>query len=414
MKERADPSSPAYRPPDDAEERRAEYHTGNGRRPSLKIPTYKTLADLGVQVAGKTIELASLPLDPGTLALDTRRIEAELLRTGKHAPSLSTIAVSEATACVMYDIAINEAGLTDFVSGGCIRTAAANMPLLVGHLMPVFGQARAEATSAHKKPKSQRDMAAIEPLGEGGALPRKPHSFAMQPVQLSTVGTADQGQFLCGGVIVSNKCFNYPEGDDKRVSTGRNPAFEETVCWMLVTHAYFLSYAQLGPPSTKSRRDGTVAILDSDSRNTHEHLFGWRLFMEQNLDSRRGNVSSFGFTDIKQTGRDTTRRILPWSILDVSGRLATMRAEVGAQLVEYLRDLPMRAALNHESDLAHRAVGGMDLRRMLLLELLLRGTPLEGLLTEGQALALAPLAPLVPGGAQGLYDRMKAFCDAMY
>lgn len=340
----------------------------------------------------------------------------------------------------MYDIAANEAGLEE-MSGGDVYFVASNMHRLVGHLMPVFSQvrppskSRVESTSTTtRKPANRKvselNMDPIEPLGHDGSLPRKPHAFALQPVQLSTVGDTDQGMFLAQGIIVSNKCYNFPEGDDRRVSTGRNPAFEETVCWVLVTHSYYshgngggsgggyLTYASLGPPSTKTSKDGIVRILDTPDRNLYEHLFGWKRFMEQNVDegARKCNVSSFGFTDIKQTGKDTTRCILPWTIQDVAQRLHRMRAEGGGDVTAYLRDLPMKAALNHESDLKHRPVGGMDLRRMLLIELLLRGTPLEPLLDfpTAASLPLLPSGPRVPGGAAGLYRRMKDFCDDMF
>lgn len=328
----------------------------------------------------------------------------------------------------MFDLAVNEAGIDDGIfSGGDVEVVAANMGRLVGHLVPVFSQvrptvrARDAACKTKKRKVSELNMDPIQPLGDGGALPRKAHAFAMQPVQLSTVGTHGQGMFLAGGVIVSNKCFNYPEGDPKRVGTGRNPAFEETICWMLITHSYEgLTYAAVGPPSTKTVRTAEgverVEVLDTPGRNTLECVFRWRAFMVENLeDGRRAGVSAFGFTDIKQTGKDTTRRILPWTIEDVTARLASMRNL--HDLSSYLRDLPMKAMLNYEVDLGNRPVGGMDLRRMLLIELLLAGTPLEGLQrgpdAADRALAL-PAPPKVPGGAAGLYDRLKAFCDAVY
>jgi len=95
MKARTDPSERDYQPPANADERRAEYHSGSGRRPSLKTPTYNTLKGLGVAVEGRTIDLASIPLHTadGETRLDSARVEAELLRTGAHAPSLATIAV---------------------------------------------------------------------------------------------------------------------------------------------------------------------------------------------------------------------------------------------------------------------------------------------------------------------------------
>lgn len=470
MKGRTDPSCALYQPPADSQERRREYHNGSGRRPNLKVPTYRTLTDMGVDVTGKTVDLASLPLlhvpdeqhGADNAILDRDRVAAELARGGKCAPSLATIAVSEAAACVMYDIAVNEANLgPEMLSAGDVSVVMANMHHLVGRLMPVFGQTRPppkaaaapaadnaadnadenpaenadddapEAAAAPKRKKrrvSERNMDPIEPLDEHGNLPKQPHAFALKPVQLSTVGDTDQGAFLANGIIVSNKTFNFPENDARRVSTGRNPAFEETLAWVLITHAYpaGTTYAALGPPSTRTKKsDGEVEILDTPGRNTHEHIFGWRLFMQENLGAgRRASVSSFGFTDIKQTGRDITRRVVPWTIQDVCGRLARMRAEAGHALASYLRELPMKAALNYESDLANREMGGLDLRRMLLVEHLLKGTPLEPLLRlpqDGDDMALEqnlldqlPPACAVPGGEGGLYRRMKEFCDAHY
>ena len=465
--QRTDPSAPDFQRPADADDLHAQFTTGSGRRPSKKIPVYNTLKALGVDVSGKSVDLASLPLLllPATAAaadadasstapppppppppplplpvIDTARLADELLRTGKHAPCLATIALSEAAACVMYDLAANEAGLgPQFSSRGNIRTVIDNMRHLVGHVIPVFSQVRAPsaaaaAAAAHAATEDQRprggggkkkriaelNAAPIEPLAAGGSrqLPPKPHAFAMQPVNLSTVGSRprDQGVFLAQGVIVSNKCFNFPEDDDRRVVTGRNPAFEETICYVLITHSYEgLSYAALGPPSTKTGADGRVRVVDHPDRNTHEHTFGWRAFMEQNAaEGRRCSVSAFGFTDIKQTGKDTTRKVVPWSIEHVAAQLADMRASNPHGLGLYLRDLPMVAALNAEVSLRERPIGGMDLRRFLLIETLLRGTPLEPLLDPpGQRRPLHLPAPtVVPGGARGLYDRMKSFCDA--
>ena len=247
-------------------------------------------------------------------------------------------------------------------------------------------------------------MYPIDAAGPDG-VSSKPHIFALRPVQLSTVG--DQSMFLCGGVIVSNKCFNWPEGDPCRVSTGRNPAFEETVCWMLVTHTYYtdrgpLTYAAVGPPDKDN----------SPERNQYEHVFGWRRFLDANPGAK---VSRFGFTDIKQTGKDTTRAILPkdeWPIAAVASRLASIRDKP----TDLLAVLPMVTYLKtHNRETPRRrgelGLGGMDLRRMLLIEMLLKDTPLDALLRPTAAPRMALAVPRVPGGASGLYIRMKIFCD---
>lgn len=431
MARRQDPSHPGYARPADIPG--GGYTAGSGRRPGLKEPSYGTLRAYGVDVAGRTIDLASLPLvdapaGGGAPRLDTARVAADLARTGPDAHHLSTVAVRDAAACAMYDIAVNEAGLgPGALSGGDVARVAAGMPALVGRLMPVFGQVRPpkppppprddDGRAPRARPRVA-DLAfePVRPLEPDGALPPA-HAFALRPVQLSTVAP-DQGRFLCGGVMVSNRCYNFPEGDDRRVRTGRHPAFEESVSWMLVTHAYpaDLTYAAVNPPGVvKRRRDGAVRVLDGPGRNVHEAVFRWRAAMERqaaDLGDPRAGVSTFGFTDLKQTGKDVMRRMLPWPVRDIADRLAQARAVEGG-LDAFLLELPMVVAGNaadSAADLKNRAHGGLDLRRMLLVEMLLRGTPLAGLL-DGSPPELPP-GPAVPGGARGLYDRMKAFCDA--
>lgn len=220
--------------------------------------------------------------------------------------------------------------------------------------------------------------------------------------------------------------YNYPEGHEKRLSFGRVPAFEETLCWVLVTHAYApdLTYAAVGPPRTKTpktRGDGekrsTVIVDDVPGVNTYDAVFQWRAYMQQHTGEPRCGVSAFGFTDLKQTNKDILRAMLPWPVEAIAAKLAADRAS-GALQID-LVDLPMS-----NSRANHAAIGearGIDLRRMLLVELLLWGTPLAALLlpeghedrTAETLVAALPPAPLVPGGAAGLYTRLKAFCDGL-
>jgi len=426
---RVHPSAPGYSRPEYADDVAAVSTSAGGRRPNAREPKYSTLRAMGIDVAGRTVDLASLPLraDPsgGEPVLDAARVEAELLRCGhdKH-PRFLTVCVTEPVACTLYDLAANEAGLgEDALSGGDIGRVVAGMARLVGHLMPVFGQARKPGEKAvaagrcvlldHMKPL---DAA----VGEGGRS-AQPHSFALQPVQLVTCGAKkDPGVALAQGVIVSNKCYNFPEGDERRVALDCNPTFAETVCWVLITHSYGgLSYAALGPPKTATKRDAAgeqrLHIVDEPGRNAYEHVFGWRAFMERNADERRGGVTSFGFGDIKQTNKDMVRAVVPWSVERVAGWLAELRAE--GDVMDFLREMPQKANLGDTKLLKNREYGGLDLRRFLLIELLLRGTPLEPMLRQTPAaedVLRLPGAPRVPGGAEGLYRRMKAFCDSRF
>ena len=259
----------------------------------------------------------------------------------------------------------------------------------------------------------------IEPLDAASDALPPPHSFAFQPVLLTTLGDAvHRSCVLAQAVIVSNRRLNYPQDDPARVCFGRNPAFEECVAYALVTHVYpaGLTYVGLGPPSTCRVGDGTYRMKPCADRNLFDDVFGWSAFMRENTDKVRCGVSAFAFTDTQQTGQDMVRRLVPWSVREVAAKLRDMRPTLAANL----RDMPMtgvRSVLQQQD----RQVCGMDLRRMLLLEFLLRGTPLEAMLAlpgedvDGDAaqihLPFQQQPPRVPGGAAGLYDRMKAFCD---
>lgn len=417
-----DPSEPGYRAPEHGY-LQGGYAADSGRRPSKGVPERGTLRGYGIDTAGKTVDLASMPLVQLPVAgtggvvtcLDAARVRADLLRTGAEAHCLSTIAVRDAAACIMYDIAVNEACLDpSLLSRGDIRVVVANIGCLVGRLMPVFGQVKKPVGEPRAKRARLGDahLLPVEPLRADGSLPR-PHSFALRPVQLSTVNPADS-HFLCCGVVVSNKCYNFPEGDPARVHTGRNPAFEEAVCWVLVTHAFEgLTYSAVNPPRTKTV-DGRPRFVELPDRNLHEHVFRWRAWMQQRMDAGVPFIVST-FESIKQTGKDMLRRVLPWTLEDIGARLRRLRQ---LDLDAYLRDMPLVDDDINENLYEQRHPSGLDLRRMLLVEMLLAGSPLEGLLAapdhpERGARVRVPTL-VVPGGARGLYDRMKLFCDVTY
>lgn len=378
------------------------------------------MKDQGIQPAANlTVGSGlSLPLQSGhhqQQQLDLARVASEVLREGKHAPKMSTIAVSEASACVMYDLAMHEAGMATAVSNGDFSVVSSNRHLLVGRLMPVFGQVRAVNETSHRRSLFARHM---DPIPDDDDEP--PHTFAFKPVQVSTIGgDAGAGAFLAQGVVVSNRVYNYPEGDERRVVTGRSPAFEETMCWVFVTHAYpaDMTYRAVGPPSTKRLADNTWVPVQDAERNKFDGVFEWQAFMERHVTEPSAGVSKFAFNDMKQTNRDITRAMLPWSIPHVSAMLRDIRRD--GMLSEFLRELPMVTNLNPDNRVK-RDIGGKDLRRALLLELLLTGTPLAALLlpeshadrTPEALVAALPPAPVVPDGARGLYTRMKQFCDA--
>jgi hypothetical protein len=288
----------------------------------------------------------------------------------------------------------------------------------------------ADAAERKKLPESLRGFLPLDPPGDQPT--GKPHPFALRPVQVSTTNGPQhpQGLVLLAGVIVSNRCMNWPEGDPRRVRTGADPAFEESACWVLVTHVFphwprvsrSMTYKALGPPSTSKRKrprdadypdDGRPVIMVENGVNEYEDVFMWEAWMMRQPGERK--LSGFGFSDIKQTNKELVRAIVPWPLATVGAHLRSMRAE-DPTLHSFLLDMPLHASLQGRvlDNPEARQPGGLDLRRFLLIELLLRGSPLEGLLDPEPSVRLPQIGPVVTGGGGGLYRRMKAYCDAAY
>jgi hypothetical protein len=267
--------------------------------------------------------------------------------------------------------------------------------------MPVFGQIRKPpSTGLGDKSKIYQNHKKITD---------EYHSFAFEPVIVSTSGDApgDSGEIVAQGIIVSNKGMNFPVGDDRRVSLGRKAEFEESLCWVLITHVYVdanTSYAAIGPPATKKKGD-KYEIVMTEHRNLYDDIFKWSAFMENKTHLRGCGVSLFGFTDTKQTGRDIARRLVPWSVSHVADTLAWFRDNdrLDTFLVEAEMTSVKRASGREDMP------SGMDMRRFLLLEFLLIGTPLEPML-RGERVTFPFQAPNIPGGGSGLYRRMHEYC----
>jgi hypothetical protein len=270
---------------------------------------------------------------------------------------------------------------------------------LVGHVIPIFGQTRA-APATGLGPKSQM-LANHSKLEEG-------HKFGFEPVVIATSGDGpgDSGEIICQGVIVSNKGLNFPVDDARSVSLGRRDEFEETMCWVLITHAYMpVSYASLGPYPTT--RDGDkYKYIDTIGKNLYNDTFKWNEFMDNHTDLLGCGVSRFGFTDTKQTGKDMSRRLFPWSIKYAMEYLGWFRSR--GKLEEFLIDTPMstgRRAKDRDDN-----PSGMDVRRFLLAELLLSGTPLENII-HNKPVEFGFAGCKVTDGGEGLYKRLQTFMN---
>jgi hypothetical protein len=333
--------------------------------------------------------------------LDTSRISDELLRCGTQARGLSTIVLSRASLAVNISFAMTEAHGVPLPDDLPVINKIAHIVNLVGHVMPVFGQIRKPpSTGLGDKSKIYQNHRQITD---------EYHSFAFEPVIISTSGDApgDSGEIVAQGVIVSNKGMNFPVGDVRRVSLGRKAEFEESLCWVLITHVYMdvnTSYAAIGPPATKKKGDN-YEIVKTAHRNLYDDVFKWEAFMQHNNHLRGCGVSLFGFTDTKQTGKDIARRLVPWSIAHAADTLAWFRdnERLDTFLVEAEMTSVKRASGREDIPT------GMDMRRFLLLEFLLIGTPLEPML-RGERVTFPFQAPSIPGGGSGLYRRMHEYC----
>jgi len=333
--------------------------------------------------------------------MDMSRISDELLRTGSQARGLSTIVLSRASLAANVSFAMFEAHGVRISKDLSVFDKVSYISLLIGHVIPVFGQIRKPpATGLGEKSKIYHNHVPIT---------EECHSFAFEPVIISTTGDSpgDSGEIIAQGVIVSNKGMNFQMGDLRRVSFGRKAEFEESLCWVLITHIYVdkdMSYSALGPPQTKKIKDA-YTVVETEHRNLYEYIFRWEAFMKDKSHLRGCGVSLFGFTDTKQTGKDVARRLVPWSIAHAADTLAWFRE----------RDSLESFLLEAEMTSVRRAAGrvdmpsGMDIRRFLLLEFLLIDTPLEPML-YGERVSFPFDAPIIVDGGAGLYKRLHEYC----
>ena len=290
--------------------------------------------------------------------LDTDRVIAGL------DDKLCTIVQSRRLLCASYDAAIDAQGLDPLLkTRGAFH--ALDFGALVGSLLPVWSPAPAHVTADGP----------FAPLHSA-----RRHPFAFRPAVLATVSDdnkkGDQGEIVAQCVTVTPRLFNFPIGDDRRLVMGCcNDVFGDTCAWVLITHAYDppLPYAQLNKESkNKPRRPDD---------HPYERVFRWEAYMLRHPEAN--DISSFGLLDTKQTGKDVVRAMVSWSVTECAAILSELRR---AGLDTYLVQMPMRLTQDEVAS-RDRPKGGMDLRRMLLVELLLRGTPLEGMWT-GQPVRL--------------------------
>ena len=357
------------------------------------------------------IDKISIPIvktTDGESVLNLSLISKELMRRDTEARGLSTIAVSRSSLASMISFGYYNAFDKKIDDVLDVINKIDMIRHLVGHVIPVFGQMR-KPPAAGLSPKSSiyRNHSPI--------IPGEFHPFAFEPVIISTIGDSigDSGEIVAQGIIVSNKGINFPVGDERRLTTGRRYEFEESMCWILITYVYspYITYASIGPHKTKrvSKDPDVYNIEPTAQKNLYNFVFKWDEFMTTHTQLRSCGVSRFGFTDTKQTGKDIARRLFPWSIEYSSDMLDWFRKN--EKLDEYLLNTDMTMA-GKRANAREDTPSGIDVRRFLLAEILLIGTPLQSMLTNEKVyFDFAP--PIIQDGGNGLYKKffMYNFMD---
>ena len=323
----------------------------------------------------------SLPTT-STGTLDLSRVEREVSRGPS---SISTLVLTRDRVVAGFNggqLLANAGSPVIPIAAGSFEEVRGMFGLMVGCLFPAMGQIREPSRDAKNDGAFRQNSL---PITEESR-----HAFAFRPVIIATNGdgdSGDSGEILAQGVIVSNKALNYAVGDPRRLTLGGKPDFEEAVCMVLITHVYtgidgsLLTYAALGPPGVqKVVRDGedVYAVVSSPSRNHYESVFRWEDHMRLRTAQPQCGVSSFVLTDSKQTGRDMIRKLYSgWSLDKGQAILESMRRN--DMLENHLLHVPMSIGSKRGRGVTGQ-LAGIDVRRFLLAELLLVGTPLEPLL----------------------------------
>lgn len=296
-----------------------------------------------------------------------------------------TIVMSREELARAHDVSLAVHGLGGF-SGGVY--ANADFSRLVGKYVPVVGPVPS---------KIGENTTAFDPGTS---------DFPCRPVVISTNGqrgvSGDQGEVVLQGITVTPRCFNLPESHEDRFTLGMNPRFEDTMAWVLVTHAY-------SPPVEYARMNRCSKKRTRDADDPYESLFMWDAYARHNREhlSEPGyRMSTFGLSDTKQTGKMIVRAMLPWSIAEIGDELRRLRdssddATLREHLVESCMTNPIKCTATSKRDRC-----GLDLRRMLMVELLLKNTPLEPLL-NGDPPNLRPVLP--PCSPSDMYRRASAY-----
>lgn len=263
---------------------------------------------------------------------------------------------------------------------------------LVGRCIPLFGRINKRVDRAGSTRFSNYDPSANENFKRFAS--GTPHATCLNPTILSLYSDVrrDQGRVLCLVLPLARQGFNFPDGDERRVSiAGLAPAFLDCATVALVLHVYDESFDwNAWAPSARGGGDP----------------FAWGAYRDANPGAA---VAGFGLH--RQIQGFARALVGPdrCGLTIADAREVMDRLRGAGALPRVLRDTPMTVSALPAADREHGKSGrprageahvtqvelrrrerkaapsGLDVRTFMLIEKLLTGTPLEPLLSGGRA-----------------------------
>lgn len=333
-----------------------------------------------------TLERCTLPLKPdpgcpaGGLMLDMRRLTS--MRGSR--VELSAVTVFRHGLCQSFDLGIKLAGLED---AALCRGAWERVDLgrLEGALLPLFSPVGISGQQGRDIKPTDMFSRKFWPLSAEPAAGN--HAFALRPAVLVAMTNSKRrdatADMMAVGYLASPRAFNPIEADGRPgvwLGNAVHAGYQATAYYFLVVRA-------LGKLSLKM---GAGNPMD-------DTLWRWAAWKEACGDDVPPKT---GLSDITMHGGAITRAVLRRPIATVGAQLAAWRAagELEGRLLSAAR----------LEDTTSTALEGLDARKALLIEHVLRGTPMEYLLDDtdpGDEL-LQWRVRVPAGGGKALYDEL--------
>lgn len=360
-----------------------KFDTGRGRKCRGKVhglPTHGPDDDYTVTsdfFKSHTLDKAPLPAhrEGDGLVLDMAHV------TAARKTPLFVLPTCKHLACIQHDLAQHLAGNERRCRGDY---DAVDWGALEGMLVPWFAP-----TGKLSKAKDE-----FEPWADT----RKPPAFAMQPVVLAIMADREsdrafKSELVALAYIVSPRTWNvFDKSDDFKVRLNPagcdeplvNPGGYSTAHYVLVVKALPKVWLSMG------------------AHNPLDNMFKWQEW------SKETKPPQTGLGDVLMHGGSIVRAILPMPVSDVMAMLRRWREEdetLSHKLFPADHDQKMDVPGSKDKTLT-----GLVVRKALLIEHLLRDSPLEYLLskTAPSRHLLDLRVPLPSDGAAGLFSALCA------